>query len=326
MNRCIRLAGGPATRPAMALALVLACLGGCANTHYATFVTKTSLSVVDVDTAPVEASIAFSRTEGYVGPRFDDGTVYPVTGFINATGSALMRETQQVFAGGAAATLVLGGQATAASGTACADNRENPPLFLATGTAVGLRVGFAEGGPLPNSFHFGYRRKELALVPVSKTCQPSVLATHDSDGGARTEAGQAKAQLGITQYFATGAAADQLAGSKTVKAMFSAGQQAAANAVAAFSDRERSQLQQTVDALECAAAVPDAQFDAVVNNASELALFPQGGAAMVMGAAAGPARRARYTQQLRLLNGSPGERGAALEIHRKRVCALAGMP
>lgn len=306
-----------------ALLLCAGALTGCAGTHYATFVTKTSLAVLDVDTAPVEASIAFSRTEGYIGPRFDDGTVYPVTGFVNARGRALSRETQQVFAGGNAATLVQGGMPPATSGQGCAAGPDRPPLFLATGTSVGLRVGFAEGAPLPNSFNFGYRRKELALVPVDKHCQPSVLATHDSEGGARTSDADGKLHLGLTQYFATGAAADQLASSQEVRDIFLRGRRAAADAVGAFNERERSQLQLTVDALTCAAAVPDPGFDSVVLNARELGLFPEGGADMVMKAAAGAPRRASYAQQLRLLNGAPAPRDAALEIHRQRVCALA---
>jgi hypothetical protein len=310
------------------LMAALSLLGGCASSNYATFVTKTSLAVLDVDTAPAEASIAFGRTEGYIGPRFDDGSVYPVTGFINASGAALSRQTQQVFAGGGASVLVLGqdsvGKDPGGKGSAkCADGRDRPPLFLATGTTVGLRVGFAEGSVLPTAFNFGYRRKEATLVPVAKGCQPSVLAALDSDGGARTEAGQPKASLGIVQYFATGEAADVLAKSEEVRALFSRGREAAATAVQAFAERERVQLHSTVDVLKCAAGVPDLRFDDVVVNARELGLVPEGGADLVMAANAGPQRRQRYAEHLRLLNGSEDARTVALEIHRRRVCALA---
>lgn len=304
------------------LLATLSLLGGCATSNYATFVTKTSLAVLDVDTAPAEASIAFGRTEGYVGPRFADGSVYPVTGFINANGAALSRQTQQVFAGGAAALLVLRKEPTAPQVGRCDDGRERPPLFLATGTSVGLQVGFAEGSVLPNSFNLGYRRKEATLVPVSQGCRPSVLAALDSDGGARTADGQPKASLGIVQYFATGDAADALARSDDVRLLFDRGRAAVATAVQAFTERERVQLQATVDVLQCAAGVPDAKFDDVVLSARELALFPDGGAEQVMAAAAGSPRRARYAQMLRLMNGSDDARTTTLGLHRQRVCAL----
>lgn len=317
-----------------ALLLAAALLGGCATADYATFVTKTSLAVLDVDTAPVEASIAFSRTEGYVGPRFPNGKVYPVTGYINAKGSALTRETQQVFAGGAAATLVLQDSqakdpapvapvAPLTPVTACPDGRKNPPLFFATGTSVGVRVGFAEGSALPNAFNFGYRRKEATLVPVDELCQPSVLAAHDSDGGARKAEGEAKANLGITQYFATGEAADTLARMPEVRNLFQRSAKAALTAVQAFGERERVQLRDTIDAVACASAVDDTQFETVVLvSARELGLFPEKGFDMVMQAAAGGARRMRYAELLQLRAGADDARTTTMQIHRKRVCDL----
>ncbi len=303
----------------MSIAPVLL-LCGCAN--YASFATKTSLAVLDVDTTPVEASIAFGRTEGYVGPRFNDGTVYPVIGFINASGSGLLRETQQVFAGGAAALLVQRGTPSSLSGNCENDGR--PPLYLATGTSVGLRVGFADNTPLPTSFSFGYRRKESTLVPVDKTCQPSVLATHDSDAGARQQAGDAKLGLRITQYFATGAAADQLAMKPEIRTMFDHGAQAVQSAVDAFNDRERTQLRGTLDAVACAAVLDDATFErAVLVNARELGLFPESGYATLMQADNGAPRRLLYAQLLQLRAGADVARSAAIEMHRKRVCGLA---
>jgi len=311
-----------------AVLLGAALLGGCATADYATFVTKTSLAVLDVDTAPVEASIAFNRTEGYVGPRFANGKVYPVTGYINAKGSALTRETQQVFAGGAAATLVLQeGQAKDPAPvvpvTPCPDGRKNPPLFFATGTSVGVRVGFAEGSALPNAFNFGYRRKEATLVPVDELCQPSVLAAHDSDGGARKAEGEAKANLGITQYFATGEAADTLARMPEVRNLFQRSAKAALTAVQAFGERERVQLRDTIDAVACASAVDDTQFETVVLvNARELGLFPEKGFDMVMQAAKGGARRVRYAELLQLRAGADDARTTTMQIHKKRVCDL----
>ena len=56
-------------------------------TKDAVFVTKTSFSILDVDATPASVSIAHDRVEGYFGPRFDNGHVYPVTGYFKGQGS-----------------------------------------------------------------------------------------------------------------------------------------------------------------------------------------------------------------------------------------------
>ena len=86
---------------------LLAALAGCATVDNATFVTKTSISVVDADAAPASASIGFDRIEAYVGPRLADGSVYPVVAAVQSTGSGMGRTVQQSFAGGDAALLVI---------------------------------------------------------------------------------------------------------------------------------------------------------------------------------------------------------------------------
>lgn len=297
-------------------------LSGCANLHYASFVTKTSLAVIDMDSSPVEASVAFSRTEGYLGPRLPDGTVYPVTGFVNAQGAALSRETQQVFAGGKAAVLVLGKDLKSSEDKPSCS--KTPPLLLATGTSVGLRVSFTENNMVPTSFNLGYRRKEQALVPVDKDCQPSVLATHDSDAQTRGAAAEPKIGFGIAQYFATGEAAEALAIDPAIQELFQRNAKRAADAVEAFADRERLQLRATIDALACASALSDALFiDVALVNARELGLFPEKGYDMVMQTPAGAPRRARYAELLALRAGADDARTSLMEIHKARVCTLA---
>lgn len=318
MNRTLALA---------ALPLLLALLGGCAGTHYASFVTKTSLAVLDVDSSPAEASIAFSRAEGYIGPRFDDGSVYPVTGFISARGAALTRETRQVFAGGRAAVLVLRDEGKPPEPSPCGDGLDRPPLFLATGTSVGVRLGFAAGTAVPNSFNFGYRRKEATLVPVSKTCQPSVLATHDSDGGARGTPGgtDRNAALDVTQYFATGAAADALARDTDVQQIFRREAKASIANVQAFKEREAAQSRSLLKSISCASAVPDAGFAPVLADLSRPGLLDDPGVIANVRAANGgvAGQRQRYVEALRLRMGDGDDFPAALADHEALVCRLA---
>lgn len=98
------------------------------------------------------------------------------------------------------------------------------PLFFATDTALGLKVGFETN--VPTSFVFGFNRKELALAPVTarkldtggyEVAMPSVLASVNSMATAEKD----KAGLKYQQYFATGKAATYLALNPEVREAFS---------------------------------------------------------------------------------------------------------
>lgn len=69
-------------------------LGGCAHLY--------------IDGAPASASIAYDRTEGYLGPRFENGSVPPVVAKISSNGLLLGRDVRQYYATGAAASLLVG--------------------------------------------------------------------------------------------------------------------------------------------------------------------------------------------------------------------------
>jgi hypothetical protein len=315
-------------RPAIRLGLGLcatALLGltGCA-TKDAVFVTKTSFSVLDVDATPAGISVAHDRVEGYFGPRLDNGHVYPVTGYFHANGSGLTREVQQVFAGGEAATVVLGATpGTQASGS-CGDGRDNPPLLFATGTTIGIKLGFAENTVVPTSFVFGFRRKEVAWVPVSQSCQPSVLATLDSSATARGKTDDPRLKAGVGQYFATGAAAVRLATDPIIRGTFQREAQKAVGNVAEFNSREAVHNQLTLDIMSCASKVPDSGFDSVVSNADELGVLASAtDAAEIRKGVDAKDRLGRYTRLLRLRNGDEDPRTAALTVHKTRVCKLA---
>jgi hypothetical protein len=126
------------------------------------------------------------------------------------------------------------------------------PLVFATGANVGLKLGFGAGtAPVPSSIKFGYNREEASVIPLQRE-QPAqgkpdqyapVLAAMDLD--LRTTAEAAGTNLGITQFFATGSAARNLAAyNPDIRHYFKAQagaavQQAALNDAVAVVARER---------------------------------------------------------------------------------------
>ena len=84
-------------------------------------------------------------------------------------------------------------------------------VFFGTATTVGLKVGFDETGA-PDSVLFGYKRKELSVIPLgsdgNKLVYPSVLASLDTAAETGTLKGTG---LTVAQFFATGRPAELLA-------------------------------------------------------------------------------------------------------------------
>ena len=130
--------------------VVASVLTACATaTDRATFVTKTSFSILDADSTPPSISIAYDRFEGYVGPRFDDGSVYPVAGFVETDGTFFNRGLRQVYAGGNAARIVTAqpGAPVVSQPRSDISTRSDQVLVFATATSLGLKVSFAEATP-----------------------------------------------------------------------------------------------------------------------------------------------------------------------------------
>lgn len=172
-----------------AIVVLALMLGACASPREnAIFVTKTSLSVMDMESMPVSVTVAFDRTEGYVGPRFNDGRVYPVVGYLEATGEGLSRDVKQTYATGCAAKMLTKQQAPSAPDcppiTPSATQEKQPVMFFATSTTLGLKIALQAASVVPESFTFGYKRKEASIIPVDENRQPSVLASLDTTGAA----------------------------------------------------------------------------------------------------------------------------------------------
>lgn len=338
---------------AVALALSLT---GCADGVL--FVTKTSLSILEADTKPAGISIAYDRVEGYLGPTSETGEAPAVLGYFGSDGTIFTPKVQQVYATGNAARLLVKEK------TKCTPTKIQHPgrvMFFGTSTTSGLKVGFTANAPLPDSFIFGWRRKEFSLIPLSVaaedyTCKdasgnetgkiakdqkfyPATLASVNS---ARTVTlPGAETTLKDQQYFATGDAAMGLAAMDEVR-----GQIQTINK-SVFSDYYKAEEAQKAEAVvlaACYAGLLPTDRPKVWDEASRLGLYQDGpgentgallnsafkGAVDAKGNVTAPARLARadrvYVSALVTApGGSDPARARLLAIHKKTVCDLAAL-
>lgn len=380
----------PSGRRHALCATVAACglLAACASPSDSVyFITKTSTSVVDADTVPSGISFGYDRVEGYAGPRFNDGTVFPVASSIESKGRGINREVRQAFATGNAALIVtsrqgagsnsnsdsdsgnnsslqgnaVGATASTSSGTPPAAVEKRKVVFFGTATSVGLKVGFDTSSPVPTSFTLGYKRKEVAVVPVDQHLQTTSVLGSFTNGVGVAVAAEAVASAATTaapattsttattattastattgaattdlvrfdvqQYFATGAAADNLAGLDSIKAQFQDKAKAAVGGIEKFRLQEARQGRLALDALACAQKLTGARFERLLSNADALGLFgPLGGVAAVRAATGEEAQRQKYVAFMSLLDADDVLAGERLALHKATVCEWAKAP
>lgn len=239
-RRC-RWAVGPVVAGVVVVGLV-----GCGiGTRSVLFVTDTSLAI-DVDSKPPALSIGYSRREGTLAPVVAGGRVLPQMASFRfragvgqagdeAAGPRGVRVgVGQSFATGTAALLLskyLGSSARpdnrqevipdeeirspAAVEEAVENSGRRRRYFFGTDTTVGIKVTFGlETGGWPDRFVLGWKRKELAYVPLLEStggtagiALPSLIAT----AGLSAEATRTGADNVFTQFYATGDAASYLA-------------------------------------------------------------------------------------------------------------------
>jgi hypothetical protein len=320
-------------------------LAGCASpARNAIFVTKSSMSVVDADSTPPSISIGYDRLEGYMGPRYPDGTIFPVASAIETNGSGANRLIKQVYATGNAARIVTrqttanvgSPQGETATATVTAASRstqadaspapaERPVVFFGTNTSAGLKLGFAEGTPIPNSFNFGYKRKEFSMIPVDPGREPSVLGTFNNAAGLDKSATAATGQFDVEQYFATGDAATNLAGLDSIQSRFRRKAEEALGDVAKFRLREAAQARTALDIVSCLTRVTDANVPEVWINARHLGIFRDLNTEALAAGKPVPVQRQLYLQHLPVaIDPDSSEYSDLLALHRKIVCKIAG--
>jgi hypothetical protein len=300
----------------------LVVLSGCAlPSEHVLFVTKSSLGL-DIDATPASASIAYDRTEGYLGPRFENGSAPPVVAKISSNGAIFFgRDVRQYYATGTAANLLSG---DSQNRTSDPELRGEPrPMFFGTTTTLGIKLGFTAN--VPDSFIFGYRRKEASLIPTGMRADqtrtyPSVIGVFASDTEAKT---QGDAKFGLTQFFATGTSAEALARDPSLGTEF---KRFATDAVEVFKDNDRAQQKIALGLVECFTKIPDAKVDAAVEHAKKLELlFDEKTYADIKKNLSTDNRRARweYVAAVTTIDGGSTERTGRLAGHREFVCDLS---
>ncbi len=354
--------------------LITASLAACsANDEAVLFVTKTSLGL-DLDSTPATVNIAYDRREGFIGPIEDEAELPPVVAAINTNAEFFSPKVQQVYATGDAAIAVTeqkGDQQTTAQPAAVpaapapavpapavpapaapapaapaatdptqatnSTDDETKIAFFGTSSAIGLKAGFNTTTGMPDSFLFGYRRKEVSLIPFGKKIVdgeevktfPSVFASIDSTGNATN---QDETGLKVKQFFATGLAAVNLGNNPDVKGPF---KKKAKDALALYEDSTTQQEAQAVRALKCAPGVTDDKLEDIIQSAIETGMFHDGAAAVAIvndltNAKLDPPNkhdlyakvRHSYSNEIGNQDGADPGRADKLKAHADLVCSL----
>jgi hypothetical protein len=224
------------------LAFLCMSLLGCATGKDSIiFVTKTSVAI-DVDTNPPTFDVGYGRYEGSIAPVAKDGEVLPLLSSISSDGGissgVFGAGVTQNFGVGNAAVIMsqyLGSNLNPVEGsrTKFASLISSPAsvsgtietgkrYFFGTKTTFGFTTSFAaERGYTPDSISLGYKRKEFAYVPIrqkgdsgSETLSiPSMLATSGTSVSADTN----QSGFSVSQFYATGQAANFLAANPTIR-------------------------------------------------------------------------------------------------------------
>jgi len=274
-------------RPSLQATLLatLFVLGGCASPDHVLFVTKTSIGI-DFDSKPATASLAYDRIEGYVAPRYANGEIPPVVASVKSDGKIFNPTIRQVYATGDAAVIATNGKVSARS-RPMQGSREL--MFFGTTTTTGVKVGFTAA--LPDSFIFGFKRKEFSYIPLGTIgsgadaydVYPSVLASIDTAANVSADGKTDGTSLTNSQFFATGKAARQLAATPMISDGFKSiareailKQQAQAVAKAGGDDDTTETLLGNIIASYSDPATTAAQKSSIVAAAQGAGMDPDG--------------------------------------------------
>jgi hypothetical protein len=277
----------------------------------------------------------------------------PVVAFIETNAAVINPTTEQVYATGAAAVNILLDEGQPVKEPPTDLSGDKKLMFFGTTTTGGLKVGFT--AQFPDSFLFGFRRKEYSLIPLGTKpvddkdrdgdgkpdiidIYPSVLAYLKIDAKASS---QEETAFFAKQFFATGEAAALLAQEPEVRAMIRKKRE---EAFGTYFDQQGHQNKQALAVLECQVRVGDDQLKSLVDNANENGLFKDKETYSILSksydtAAGMPVTtvdevfakqeafnktRRNYTKRVNAsIDADSEKKGEALAAHRKFVCELA---
>lgn len=140
-------------------------LSACTTTDEVVFVTKSSLSIVDIDSTPSEVSLGYQQVEGYFAPAYENGAIPPVVASIQTDGSLFSPQIRQIYATGDAANILAGNTSDydPTDDAAAVLEEDKRGMFFGTSTTLGFNVGVTRETP---SITIGYKRKEASYIPL----------------------------------------------------------------------------------------------------------------------------------------------------------------
>lgn len=208
---------------------------GCASSDRAVFVTNTAFGL-NLDTTPSSISIAYDRTEGYLGPTYENGAAPAILGTLETDGNFIAPKVRQIYGTGQAAVIssrtddgtgkkdTSGGNGEKGVRPELTGNRQL--AFIGTSTTLGIKAAFSDLAV--SSVNLGFKRKEFSSIQLGKAdgkdVYPSVLASVDMTVSEFTSK---DIELKTRQFISTGEAAENLAGSTAGKALRAAAGHAA---------------------------------------------------------------------------------------------------
>lgn len=334
----------PRSRALISVAGLALALAGCA-TQDVVFVTKTSLGI---DVNAQGASVAYDRAEGYIAPRFPNQPALPVFASLASDGKLRNPHIKQVYATGNAARIVsapsqpapapvaqqaiyrnVALDAPAGAGLrpheAAAAPAPNPntgaaprkTMYFGTGNVLGFKLSFGASSAI-DTFTFGYKRKEISLIPHDEHDGdlPSVMASLDSGTEATTAT---DSNFMVKQFFATGSAAESLASNPQIQKQF---QDEAKTRLAQYREDERRQRDNALVALACLSELDDEQAKRVWQNVKDLSLFDKEGIDRLLAEPKASAARTIYTQEISLTDATSSTMTGLMKGHMSFVCGL----
>jgi len=315
-----------------AIAVLITCTSACTTTDKVVFVTKSSLSIVDVESTSAQITVGYDRVEGYFAPAYSNGALPPVVSSIKTDGGLFAPKIQQLYATGQAANLVVSDKKYVSD-----ENDElkgdKKGMFFGTSTNLGFKVGVTQGNP---SVNIGYKRIEASYIPLGREdgvdVYPSVIASIDTT--ITVPPGQEKNPDGLQvgQYFATGTAAKHLATKDYVRRGF---KEKAQGAFKKYEEELNKQQEFALSSLKCAASLTDEQWPQVILSASSGKLVSETMGDLIdkrwqqyLGEKTVKNRQEAtklYFTSLSKLDGASPTKTPVLEAHKDLVCALANV-
>lgn len=214
-------------RHALLLGTVALLLAGCDTPDRAIFVTSTAIGI-NADTTTRVVNLGYDRTEGFIGPDYvAEGAAPSAVGYLQSNLEVFAPKIKQLYATGRAAELVTMDKLPTDQEQSDTLTGTRRLMLFGTSSNVGFKLGFSSAAGLPDSIVFGYKRKELSVIPFTaqdptdgkKDQYASVLASIDMD---QTTDALPTSNLKLTQFVATGMAARNLARDDKIRDLFHA--------------------------------------------------------------------------------------------------------